>query len=581
MLLRLLKKLLKPASKGSELDAQSLNLLQEAEAMAAGGDVAGALRKCQGLPSGFANHPEIQVRRATWLAQSGAFKESEVCLRQVLDENPNQARALFLLGSLYLAQGDAPRSLPLFAQAELVGEADEALLANQGVALHATGNTLAARQKLEAALRRAPAFMAAAVPLCQILIEQKTFEEALVLLDRLLEGAGNNGRLLRLKGFILYKHFFDPIGADRLLAQAAQLGENETQFWNERGECARDLGDSTRALEYFDQALALSPGHPVVTFNKALLDLMLENYAEGWPGYEARFDGSNQGNIQLPAPLWNGKPLGASSLVVMGEQGLGDEIMFASCLPDLPKDARVTLVCAEKLLEIFRASFPHIACVAREHATVQSVDGAQFAIAAGSLPRIFRREKAAFPRKPYLRAPEASRQTVAAFLTGLPAGMKVGISWRGGTEASRRRLRSLPLAELAGLLEEPGITWVNLQYGECDADLKELQKISGRKIHHDQAILDDYAQTAALVEGLDLVISVCTAIIHLGGALGKEVWVLAPSVPEWRYGMNFPFMPWYRQVEIFRQEESGEWEAPLGMVRDRLAVYQAKKSPSG
>jgi hypothetical protein len=412
--------------------------------------------------------------------------------------------------------------------------------------------------------------MAAAVPLCQMLIEAKEFDAALSMLERLLVDCPNEGRLLRLKGFILYKHYFQAEEADGVLAQAEQQGESEPQFWNERGECARDLGDGTRALRYFQKALALSPGHPVVTFNVALLELMLEKYETAWPGYETRFDGSNQGGMHLPAPKWEGGALRGAHLAILGEQGIGDEIMFASCVQDLPTDGVVTLSCTKKLLGIFQASFPKINCIVRDTVQADGFNDVDLAIAAGSLPGIFRNRKDAFPRQPYLRAPTESRLSVAEFLVGLPGGLKVGISWRGGTEMSRLRLRSIPLDVLANLLKIEDVNWVNFQYGECSSDLETLQNLTGRHIHHSPDILADYAKTAALAESMDIIVSVCTAVIHLGGALGKEVYVLAPKVPEWRYGLNFGFMPWYRQVEVFRQTQRGDWDIPILRARQKI-----------
>ena len=226
-------------------------------------------------------------------------------------------------------------------------------------------------------------------------------------------------------------------------------------------------------------------------------------------------------------PQWDGGGLAGCSVLVYAEQGLGDEIMFASCVPDIIAASKHCVIeCSPKLESIFRRSFPAATVYAMTPsrnlpASVQEKSiGLQTAM--GSLPRFLRRNYAEFPQHHgYL---QADRERVLFWrdrLSRLGPGLKVGISWQGGTLKTRRQVRSLPLPQWLPILRTPAIRFVNLQYTDCSTDLAELEAAAGISISDWQEVRDDYEHAAALVSALDLVISVCTAVIHLAGALGS------------------------------------------------------------
>ena len=169
----------------------------------------------------------------------------------------------------------------------------------------------------------------------------------------------------------------------------------------------------------------------------------------------------------------------------------------------------------------------------------------------------------------YLRADPERIGFWRARLDALGPGPKIGISWRGGTAATRTAQRSLGPADLLPLLGFPVGGFVSLQY---DADAAEVAALptGGSAVHFWDDALRDYDETAALVCALDLVISVCTAVIHLTGALGRPVWVLVPSIPEWRYGVAGTEMPWYPSARLFRQPPGAAWSVVTREVADAL-----------
>jgi hypothetical protein len=157
-------------------------------------------------------------------------------------------------------------------------------------------------------------------------------------------------------------------------------------------------------------------------------------------------------------------------------------------------------------------------------------------------------------------------------IASLPGKMKVGISWRGGAKSTRGGLRSVPLHQWLPILQLPNIAFVSLQYTECAQELAQLRQL-GVQIEHWQDAIDDYAETAALVSALDLVVSVQTAVVHLAGALGTPVWALISAVPEWRYGGHGETMPWYPSARLVRQIHPGEWAPVIRRVQTELSAW--------
>jgi hypothetical protein len=179
----------------------------------------------------------------------------------------------------------------------------------------------------------------------------------------------------------------------------------------------------------------------------------------------------------------------------------------------------------------------------------------------GDLPRLFRRRDEDFP--PHLGYLKAEPTRVDFWRERLKRelgeGPKVGISWRGGTPRTRTQIRSIPGDHWRPILQVDGCHFIDLQYGDSGMERQELETHSGVPIAHYPEALADYDETAALICALDLVVSVCTAVIHLSGALGRPVWILTPKVPEWRYTADRSTLVWYPAARLFRQPAAGDW----------------------
>lgn len=553
-------------------------LLDDAGRLEAEGDVDGAIGKCQQAFRLSGGEVPALVCEGGILARTGRYAEGQVILEAALARDPNHPQALFLLGTTYLVQRQFAQAATCLDKALLQIQTNAAVFANRGQAALGMGDVESAIHSFRRALELEPNFSAAVEPLYTLLIQQEAYDDAMALVNQLIARDRDNGRWWRMKGFLLFKRYYEPERAEACYAKAEAAGEGNAAFWIERGICARDLARTTFALDCIGKALCLEPGNPLARFHRGLTNLYLGNYESAWDDYEARFADSALKNITLPAPRWDGGPLVGRELILVAEQGLGDEIMFSSCFNDLPRDGKVLATCSEKLIPIYRASFPWITILSKESPVPSPEAGkSRVAIAIGSLPALYRRHDTDFPRRPYLSVPDDARARMATQEILSSRKPKIGISWRGGTEASRLRLRSLDLKILAEVLKVPGIEWISLQYGDCADDIRCLSEQYGISIHHDATLLADYSSTAALVERLDRVVTVCTAIVHLAGALGKEVWVLAPQVPEWRYGLHAPHMPWYPSVEVLRQEKRGDWSVPITEIKKRLALDLLEK----
>jgi hypothetical protein len=335
------------------------------------------------------------------------------------------------------------------------------------------------------------------------------------------------------------------------------------------------------AIASYDAALTADPGYEFARFHRALANLIEQRFDLAWDDYEARLASAVLPPRRFGFPRWDGGELAGKTLLILAEQGLGDEIMFASCFAEVIARAQHCVIdCAAKLAPVFQRSFPQ----ATVHGGTQFDDPMwltglpqpDLQIDAGSLPRLLRRSRSAFPRhQGYLAADPQKVQAWRGRLAASGDGIKVGVSWRGGTALSRGGLRSLALDDLAPLFAVPGVDFVSLQYDAGNEEMAGYRARSGCTLEHFAGAIADYDETAALVTALDLVISVCTAIIHLGGALGTPVWVMAPLVPEWRYGIRGESMPWYPGNRVFRQTAPGDWDSVIARVVAELAALRA------
>jgi len=348
-------------------------------------------------------------------------------------------------------------------------------------------------------------------------------------------------------------------------------------------------GDLRGARELLERVISRQPGDYNTRWYLCQLDLLEGRWQAGWANYGARFGANASPYRPMPFQPWDGHARTDSTLLILADQGIGDEIMFASCFAEAIAANRTTLIeCEPRLLQLFRRSFPQATFVATQRETtarwLEGLPTPQWQIASGDLPALFRPNDEAFPaRSHYLQAdPERVAYWRERLTQDLGPGLKIGVSWRGGTAKTRTKARSLSAEHWAPILSVPGVHFVNLQYGTYQTELAELNQRYGPRIHDYPEAIVDFEETAALVAALDLVVTVCTAIVHLSGALGSPVWILTPQVPGWRYTAHGQTLRWYPGSRIFRQSAHVGWATPCQELSDELlALTQTVGHPTG
>ena len=311
--------------------------------------------------------------------------------------------------------------------------------------------------------------------------------------------------------------------------------------------------------------------------NRGLLLLLRGSFAPGWEEYEWRWKTLHVAPRRLAVPRWQGEDLGGKTILLHGEQGLGDALQFMRFVPV------VKALGANVVLEVDRSLVRLAGTLAAADAIIAAGDEiprVDCCCPLMSLPGMFKTDASNMPsRVPYLRADPASAKTWKERLAN-HSQLRVGLCWAGGPGFSRPRVdgartnrafaRSVTLQHLAPLGALDDIVLVSLQKGEAAKQLQELVLQSVLPVMDWTGEIGDFADTAALVDALDLVISVDTSVAHLAGALGKPVWLLHKFDGSWQWLIDRDDSPWYPTMRIFRQPKPGDWDSVVGAVKHAL-----------
>jgi Flp pilus assembly protein TadD len=374
------------------------------------------------------------------------------------------------------------------------------------------------------------------------------------------------GRAQRLQGRVL--DFLTSMQS----AVAAHPGH--VQAWDSLGVAHMELMHWDEAQSAFEQASSLDGNGATARFHLAQLLLLQGRFREAWPLYESRWQGPMEKQIRrLPVPQWQGQvPLSGKSILLHAEQGLGDTIQFSRYAQQVKAlgAARVVLEVQAPLKPLLQGLPGVDALLARgEH--VHPVD---LHCPLMSLPLAFQTDATCIPQQvPALQAPMELKRRWSA-LMGPSRGARVGLVWSGSAGHAGDQWRSLPLdAMLEMLPDQLDAVSVQPEVRPTDQDALRQAAESGRLRHLGER-LTDFAQTAALLEHVDLLVSVDTSVAHLAAAMGKPTWILLPHVPDWRWMCGRDDSPWYPSVRLFRQGADKRWGPTLDRVREALIAWQ-------
>ncbi len=482
------------------------------------------------------------------------ISEAEQAARQALAIDPQNARAARFLGVALREAGRNKESAEVLRQAAAEHPKDAPILCEFGTTLALMSEHREAFQQLRAAAQISPDMQVAYLNLGAVLYEQGHYEEAMEV----------NQRALELKPDCALAHY-------------------------NQANALRELGRMREAIPYFETALRHQPDFPRAYFNLGLAHLLLGNFSEGWPRFEAREAAGEIVLDKYPQPRWDGSPLAGKRLLVHAEQGVGDEILFATCIPDLVRQAPgLVLTCDPRLERLFARSFPGVHVQAhirqRDCSPAPVTIPCDMHIPAGSMPLLLRPTLQSFPKQSRLLKVDVSLlATWRQRLNALGTGLKVGISWRAGGRSTERRKRTVPLADWHEMLSLPGVRFVNLQYNDAADELVQVKEQFGVEIHdwEDADPLVDLDSFAAKIAALDLVISVGNATVHLAGAVGTPAWTMLPMVPSWRWMMAGDESPWYGNVRLFRQPVLDDWQPVLSRLAELLRRRVGIAAPAG
>ena len=523
--------------------------------------------------------PAADMAAAVAHDRAGRLAEAEQLYADVVRRDPKNPDAAHRLGLIQLRQGRAEAAEASFARALQIAPNHANAMVNRGTALKALKRLDEAEACYRAALALEPGHAAAIRNLGILFNLLERHPEALAAADLALTSARHaEGFIARGDALYGLGRFDEALGS---YIEAGKLSREPYETLIKTAIARAALRQYPEALALLDRAVALRPDDQLAYYQRASIRLLTCDFEGGWRDFEYRwrnelFIASSSATVSpqvcehLDLRLGIGDVRGQRVLLV-GEQGIGDQVMFASMIPDLAAAAAsVTCVCDHRLVGLFSNSLEGVKFVDPGSANLAR-SAFDKVVAMGSLGHIFRNRIEDFPGTAYLRPRPEAIERWAARLGPRPSGLRIGLSWRGGTPSTSASQRSLALAQFAPLLDLPDCEFVSLQYGDATAEVQTVNAELKSKIRIFPASdIDDFDDLAGLIATLDVVVSVQTSVVHLTGALGKDCLVMVPHNPIWRYTAQAATMPWYGSARIFRQSEPEHWDPVIRSIAESL-----------
>lgn len=520
---------------------------------------------------------EGSFETAVALQQRGRLAEAAEIYAAILDRQPDHDAALLNLAASVLARGRFAEAETLYARADARRPENPDILVNLGLCQAMQDRLGAAEDNFRRVLDRDAGRTDALNNLGGVLVRGERFADAVAIYRRLVDKTPDNADAHDNLGAALQGlgQFDDAAASHRA---ALKLDPSRPMSHCHLGNALRGAERVAEALAEYARAQRLRPGWPLAEWHRALALLSEGDFAAGWPAYGSRFAAGMASCPELPVARWSGEPLDGRTLLVFGEQGIGDEVMFASCLPDiLARAGHSVVACAARLAPVFARSFPAAAVhpMGADGAIPDAAyDGVDLCCPAGDLARHCRPDIASFPDRPAWLVPDSARsERWGERLAALGRGVRVGISWRGGRPGVEHARRSTDLEAWRALAQVPGVSLINLQYGECGDEIARAERCFGLGIHHWPALdpLTDLEGFFGLLANLDLVISIDNATLHMAGAIGCPVWALLPVPPDWRWMRRRQDSPWYPSATLYRQQTAADWASQFERVARDLS----------
>lgn len=472
--------------------------------------------------------PELQAvfNQALAYHQQGQLQQAVDGYSQILSREPNHPDSLHLVGLIFQSSGDLLQAQEYIQRAIKLNPKVAGYQYNHGVVLQGLEKHSEAVEAYRLAIRLKPDYAQAYENLGVALQDLDNIKAALPAYEQALKLNPKSQIALKNLGTLYFK-----------------------------------IGKTPESLQHFGKALALNPADPELHMKRSGSLLRMGQWTEGWQEYRWRYSAptflENNPVRSFGLPHAEMNKIANQRVLINCEQGLGDEVMFASCVNDFAEHAgQCTLECDPRLVQMFTRSFPSVSVVAKNSFDASTLD---CRISAGDLPHYVRKNDADFRGAAYLCADTELRGAWRERLSALSQPLKIGFSWRGGAETRAVAARSIDLKYWKPLFKSLNANFVNLQYRTSPQELAELAEIAGDTLCHfdDLDAFNDIEALAALISELDLVISADNATVHLAGALGVPVWILLPEGPERRWVDGRDDSVWYNSARLFRSSATG------------------------
>ncbi|ODS30036.1 MAG: peptidase, partial [Candidatus Scalindua rubra] len=523
------------------------------------------------------DYAEAHYNLGNALKEQRKLEEAVTSYRRAIELKPNDAEIYSNLGNTLRVQGKLDDAVTCYRQAAALKPNNAELHSNLGAALQELGRFDEAILSCKQAIVLKPNYAMAYSNLGSVLQELGKLDEAVASYKKAIalkpdyaEAHNNLGTSFLEQGKLNE--------AKTNFNQAISLRPDYAEAHNNLGTVLQESGRPEEAILSYKQATILKPDYASAHLNRSFALLLTENFKEGWQEYEWRLHIKGHVSKTSRQPMWDGKPLNDKSVLIQTEQGFGDTIQFVRYLPMVKaQGGRVIFECPQNFLRLLK-NCAGIDKIIEKSST--SKLSAQFDVHVPllSLPGIFCTTLDSIPSDvPYITVdPGLVEQWRLRF--GHDNNFKVGIVWAGiPTHRYVYHKRSCSLADLATLAEIPELSFYSLQKGPASVEANNPPK--GMKIINLENDLNDFADTAAAITNLDLVISVDTAVAHLTGAIGKPVWTLLHSAPDWRWLLNRDDSPWYPSMRLFRQSKPNDWTGVFEQVKKSLSNFRNSACP--
>jgi tetratricopeptide (TPR) repeat protein len=586
---------------GNETAEDRLTALRNAVALLQQGRLEEAEQICSAVLAADSEHCDALHLSGIIKHQQGRLVDALHLIGAALKAKPSSVDVLTNYGVILDALSRHEEALASFDRVLTLRDGDAVLHYNRGNALKGLGRNIEALASYDRALALAPGLAPAHYNRGGLLAALERNEEALTSLDQALAANPDNVLALNNRGAVLFrlKRYAESVACyDKALAlrpDYAEARSNRGAALTEIGRCEEALDDFAHALRLkpdsvdafynrgnallalarvedalrsYADALALAPRDPDANFNDALARLCVGDFREGWRKYKYRWD-RRRNAVERPVfdrPMWHGeRNLQGKTILLVGEQGMGDAIQFVRYAPLVAALGAKVLLRVHPSLTCLMTSVPGVSHVIADGALLPDFD---LYCPLMSLPEAFATELATIPGGvPYIQPPA---ERIAKWRQRLPQNgrLRVGICWAGSAEHANDRNRSIPLDRFAAILSVNGIDFISLQ-----KDVREAQAaiLRAHHVHQLGQDFDDFADTAAVIAMLDLVIAADTSVAHLGGAMAKAVGLLVPFAPDFRWMLQRTDTPWYPTMRLFRQGAIADWDGPLERLRQELA----------